>query len=154
MLVERLGVFADIKRRGFSLLEFIVAMAIVAIVGIALFNSVAYLLSRENKTKIYLHLVDAAKTLRGYPSKINNCVGKTDPCAELLSACNNSLSCANNSVCGDPNTCIVCYSDPSNGEKLYYGFIANNLTTHTYELKLCWIYGAGRGNFTTTIALP
>ena len=146
--------FASIEKRGFSLLEFLIAMTVIALVGIALFNGIAAMLTKKNRETVAMHAADAAEVLRGYPAKLNACLGKSDPCAELLAACNSSLSCGDTSVCDDNNTCVVCYTDPYNGRKLFYGFVSDNLTANTYKVTICWAYGSETGNFTTTLSLP
>lgn len=147
-------VFANIEKRAFSLLEFLIAMTVIALVGIALFNGIAIMLAKKNRETVAIHTADAAQVLRGYPAKLNACLGKSNPCAELTAECNSSLSCGDTSVCDDNNTCVVCYTDPYNGRKLFYGFVSDNITTNTYKVTLCWVYGSETGNFTATLSLP
>jgi len=145
---------ANINKKGFSLIEFLIALALISIVALALVNSVVFLLQQRVRESVKVHTTEAAQKLVYSPSKLENCVGKSDPCGELLSTCKNSVDCADSAVCEDTNTCVVCYTNPSNGRKLFYGFVADNITANTYKVTLCWIYGADRGNYTTVISLP
>ena len=144
-------------KRGFSLLEFLVALIILTLTGIALLNTVVFFLHRKVLETVKVHTADAALNLVAHSGKLSNCLksaGHTDPCAELTSRCDSSVHCSTPNICSDNNTCVVCYTNPSNGRSIYYGFIADNATPTSYEVTLCWDYAGMEGNYTTVITLP
>jgi len=137
--------------RGFSLVEFLVALVILTLVGIALFNSIVYFIHRNLIDTLDFHMPDAAQNLVIYSDKLNNC-GGGDACQAFDSDCPSSIYCKKNCTASD--TCIVCYTNPDNGKKLYYSFnaslIKNTTTSKTYRVTLCWKYG-GQNN---TLIVP
>ena len=149
--MERLA--TAFSKKGFTMLEFLVSLIILTLTAIALFNTVVFMLHYRVKQTIKTHVADAALNLVAYPGKLNNC-NHGDPCQNLLDNCPSSISCSNDDVCTDNNTCVICYTNPDNGRKIYYGFNATQLSEKTYAVNLCWVYAGENGNYTTVISLP
>jgi len=152
----KMNVYAFIKK-GFTLLEFLISLILVTLTAIALFNGVVLFLHQKVKKAIQIHTADAALNLVAYPDKLNNCLvsaGHNDPCKELQNYCESSIYCGVNNICEDVNKCVVCYINPDNGKKIYYGFIADNLTNNTYKVTLCWNFTGETANYTTVISIP
>jgi competence protein ComGC len=145
-------VIANFKR-AFSLMEFLVSLIILTIVLIALFNTVVFFLNQKVKSTIASRGADAALELITYPQKLDNCIDK-DPCEELSSLCSSSVYCSDESVCEEPNSCVVCYTNPDNGKKIFYGLGTSRISNGTYKVQLCWIFGGYNGTYTTVITLP
>jgi len=141
--------------RAFSLVEFLVALVILTLVGIALFNSVVYFIHRKLIDTLDFHMPAAAQNLIIYSDKLNNC-GSGDACQAFDdSNCPSSIYCKKNCTASD--TCIVCYTYPDNGKKLYYSFNASLLESTSsrkiYKVTLCWKYGGHSNNQTTLITI-
>jgi prepilin-type N-terminal cleavage/methylation domain-containing protein len=141
-------------KKGFSLVEFLIALIILTLSAIALFNLVVLFIHNKVKTTIVSHAPDAARNLVLYPEKVKNC-NVADPC-NGFSTCQSSIYCGSNvDVCSSNNTCITCYTNPDNGRKIYYSFNASNIGNgdNTYKVILCWKYAGITGNYTTVITL-
>ncbi len=152
----RRNVFAFTKK-GFTMLEFLISLILVTLTAIALFNGMVLLLHQKVKKTIQTHTADAAINLVAYPDKLNNCLeslGHNDPCVELKNNCDSSIYCSDSNICEDVNKCVVCYTNPESGKKIYYGFVSDNLTNGTYKVTLCWNYAGQEGNYTTVISIP
>ena len=141
--------------RAFSLVEFLVALVILTLVGIALFNSIVYFIHRNLIDTLDFHMPDAAKNLVIYSDKLNHC-GGGDACQAFDgSNCTSSIYCKKN--CTAPDTCIVCHTNPDNGKKLYYSFnaylVENTTNSKTYRVTLCWKYGEQNNTLTVPITI-
>lgn len=157
-----LRAFANIKKtskQGFSIIEVFVSLIILAIIGLALVNTVILFLQLRLIKSIDNHMVDAAQNLAAVPDKVKSCTTNSNPCAVFGTAdCASSVSC-NRSYCSDNNTCVVCYVNPQNGKAFYYGFnatlISNGSTTginyDVYRVTLCRSYAGKTKEKTFTI---
>lgn len=141
------------SRKAFSLLEFLVSVIILTLTLVALFNAVVFFLNLKIRNTVSSRAVDASQELLANPQKLENCIGK-DSCEELLSSCTSSVYCSSPDVCTNLNSCIVCYTNPENGKKIYYGLSSFQLSNGTYKVELCWIFGNSNGTYTTVITLP
>jgi len=140
-------------KKAFSLLEFLVALLILTLGLIALFNTLVFFLNQKLKSTIASRSADAALELVTYPQKLDNCIDK-DPCDELLALCPSSVYCSDESVCEDPNACVICYTNPDNGKKIFYGLGTSQISNGTYKVQLCWIFGGYNGTYTSVVTLP
>jgi len=142
------------SKKGFSLIEFLVSLFIVTLALVALTNAVVFFLHQKVKNTVASRTADAALELINSPSKLDFCNEK-NPCDELTNNCDNSVYCGGNTdICNAPDSCIVCYTNPKSGRKIYYGLGSSKLSNGTYKVELCWIFGDSRGNYTTVITLP
>jgi prepilin-type N-terminal cleavage/methylation domain-containing protein len=146
--------FADSKK-GFSIIELLVAIALLTIIAIALINTVVLYMQRRLVQTIDNHMVDAASNLVAYPDKVQYCTSHSDPCSEFSrSDCPSSISC-NPNYCNASDVCIACYSNPQNGKKLFYSFNSSLLINSTnylvYKVVICRKYANYTQNKTFVI---
>ena len=143
------------EKKGFSLIEFLVSLAILILIGIALFNSIVFLLHRKLIDTLNAHVPDAAQNLIVYREKLEKCSG-VDACQAFDSNCSSSIYCQKN--CTSPNTCVVCYTNPDNGKKIFYSFndslLSNGTDAVLYKVNICWKYGGRENVHTMVISIP
>jgi len=141
-------------KKGFSIIEFLISIVILTIVGIALSNMVVLYIHQRVKSTIANHAPDAAEVLVNYPDKVKNCVGK-DPCNGFGGSCTSSIYCSSDNVCTSSSDCIVCYTNPDSGKKIYYSFGASKIGSYngTYKVTLCWKYADYNDTYTTVITV-
>lgn len=139
-------------KKGFSLIEFLISLVILTIVGIALSNMVVLYIHQKVKATIINHAADAAEELKNFPDKLKNCKGG-DAC-QGFSICQSSIYCYDTNVCTS-NACIVCYTNPDNGKKIYYSFKSSEISGYngTYKVTLCWKYAGQSDTYTTVITV-
>ena len=144
-------VFANTKK-AFSLIEFLVALVILTLTGIALFNTVVFFIHQQVKKTIIVHAPDAAQQLKIYNEKLTHC-NSIDACASFSGDCYSSIFC-NENYCYDNNKCIICYTNPDNGRKIFYSFNASEIANSTYRVTLCWNFTGSRDFYNAVISLP
>jgi type II secretory pathway pseudopilin PulG len=141
---------AIFNRRGFSIVELLFAMLILLLTGIAFVNSLAFFIHQKVKQTIVLHMVDAAKSLVADRAKLIACEGK-DPCGAFGSTCDSSISC-DDTACSDPNSCVVCYTNPDTGKKIFYSFSSEEVKSGSdytlYKVVICSKYAGTLDNQT------
>ncbi len=149
MLIQG-NVFANFRnyfRKGFSLIEVLVALIILTLIGLALVNTVVLFLQIRLINNLDNHMVDAARNLASVPAKVENCTALADPCSVFAPPdCPSSVSC-NQTYCS-ADKCVACYVNPRNGKTFFYGFnatlISNATATGTtfdvYRVTLCRNY--------------
>jgi len=144
-------------KKGFSLVEFLVSLVILTLVGIALFNSIVFFIHKKLITTLDSHIPDAAKNLITVPEKLKNCKNVQACDAFSDSSCTSSISCAEN-YCTNSSKCVICYTNPDNGRKLFYSFnaslINNGTDVDTYSVTICWKYGGQNNTKTLLISIP
>ena len=139
-------------KRAFTLVEFLVALVILTLTGIALFNTVVFFIHQQVKKTIIVHTSDAVEQLKVYSEKLNNC-NNIGACASFSGDCYSSISC-NEDYCYDSNKCVICYTNPDNGKKIFYSFNASKIDNNTYLVTLCWNFTGSKGFYNAVISLP
>lgn len=140
-------------KKGFTIIEFLVSLVILTLTGVALLNTVVLFIHNQLQKTIIAHTIDAAMQLQIYSEKLGNCQDKNACDAFKDSECASSVSC-NESYCSASDKCVVCYTNPDNGRKIFYSFNASQIEDGNYFVTLCWEYAGKKGFYNAVISLP
>ena len=137
------------------MVEFLVSLVILTLLGVALFNSVVFFIHRKLIDTLNTHIPDAAQNLIVYSGKLEKCTGG-DACQAFDSNCPSSIYCKKD--CTSLDTCVICYTNPDNGKKIFYSFNASLLSNGTnvllYKVNICWKYGGMNSKHTMVLSIP
>jgi prepilin-type N-terminal cleavage/methylation domain-containing protein len=122
------NVYANTKK-AFSLIEFLVALAILTIISVALMNSIVFFTHKSIERKVVYLTSKVPEILKTEKNKLDNCSNR-DACASFNNNCLNSLNCEH------PDSCIV--SVPENGKIYYYSINSTKIgDSDIYKVNIC-----------------
>ncbi|GEM_PF-2342273 len=126
-----------IKKRSskaFTMVEFLVALTLLTLIGIALLNAVVYFLKLKIKHSLTISSVKVVKEISADPNRVDSCLD-VDAC-QYFNGSTTSLN-FDESLC-DPTTnpCAVCLN--IGNKRVLYGFNATKLRDNIYKITVCW----------------